>query len=87
MSLTGLGAPQITIAPLFAKLPAAEQAKAFVPAGPNERKVIIATNIAETSVTIPGVRFVVDSGMAKEKRYHAGTGAARHSRAITMRRG
>ncbi|POY72033.1 hypothetical protein BMF94_4948 [Rhodotorula taiwanensis] len=65
---------QITIAPLFAKLPAAEQAKAFVPAGPNERKVIIATNIAETSVTIPGVRFVIDSGMAKEKRYHAGTG-------------
>lgn len=60
--------------PLYAKLPAVEQAKAFVSPTPNERKIILSTNIAETSVTIPGVRFVVDCGLAKEKRYHAGTG-------------
>ncbi|GAA5881642.1 hypothetical protein JCM3774_005706 [Rhodotorula dairenensis] len=65
---------QVTVLPLYAKLPAAEQAKAFVSPAPNERKIILSTNIAETSVTIPGVRFVVDCGLAKEKRYHAGTG-------------
>ncbi|KAG0659288.1 putative ATP-dependent RNA helicase dhr2 [Rhodotorula mucilaginosa] len=65
---------QVTVLPLYAKLPAVEQAKAFVSPAPNERKIILSTNIAETSVTIPGVRFVVDCGLAKEKRYHAGTG-------------
>ncbi|GAA5855522.1 hypothetical protein JCM9279_006036 [Rhodotorula babjevae] len=64
----------LLITPLYAKLAPAEQAKAFAPAPPNTRKVILATNIAETSVTIPGVKFVVDCGLAKEKRYHPGTG-------------
>ncbi|BGP51912.1 Salivary acidic proline-rich phosphoprotein 1/2 [Rhodotorula kratochvilovae] len=64
----------ILVTPLYAKLPPAEQAKAFAPSPPNTRKIILATNIAETSVTIPGVKFVVDCGLAKEKRYHAGTG-------------
>lgn len=68
---------QLLITPLYAKLAPAEQAKAFAPAPPNTRKVILATNIAETSVTIPGVKFVVDCGLAKEKRYHAGTGEFR----------
>jgi ATP-dependent RNA helicase DHX33 len=66
------------VLPLYAKLPAVEQAKAFVSPAPNERKIILSTNIAETSVTIPGVRFVVDCGLAKEKRYHAGTGESHH---------
>ncbi|GAA6005855.1 uncharacterized protein JCM10292_004661 [Rhodotorula paludigena] len=64
----------LLVTPLYAKLPPTDQAKAFAPAPPKTRKVILSTNIAETSVTIPGVRFVVDSGLAKEKRYHAGTG-------------
>ncbi|GAA5834456.1 hypothetical protein JCM11251_007013 [Rhodosporidiobolus azoricus] len=68
------GADEIVVTPLYAKLPAAEQAKAFEPAKPRTRKVILSTNVAETSVTIPGVRYVVDCGLAKEKRYHAGTG-------------
>ena len=38
------------------------------------RRIIITTNIAETSLTIPGVRHVIDSGRVKQKRYHAGTG-------------
>ncbi|CEQ42543.1 SPOSA6832_04364 [Sporobolomyces salmonicolor] len=50
------------------------QARAFAPAPPNMRKIILATNVAETSVTLPGVKYVVDCGLAKEKRYHAGTG-------------
>lgn len=53
------------ILPLFAALPAAQQAKVFVPCPPNARKVILATNIAETSITIGGVRYVIDTGVAK----------------------
>ncbi|GAA6038833.1 hypothetical protein JCM8097_002918 [Rhodosporidiobolus ruineniae] len=67
-------ADEIVVAPLYAKLPAVEQAKAFEPAKPKTRKVVLSTNVAETSVTIPGVKYVVDCGLAKEKRYHAGTG-------------
>ncbi|GAA6059902.1 hypothetical protein JCM10212_005285 [Sporobolomyces blumeae] len=67
-------ADSILVTPLYAKLPAAEQARAFAPTPPNTRKIILATNVAETSVTLPGVKFVVDCGLAKEKRYHAGAG-------------
>ncbi|GAA5968713.1 hypothetical protein JCM3765_003420 [Sporobolomyces pararoseus] len=65
---------QILVTPLYAKLPASEQALAFSPCPPNTRKIILATNVAETSVTLPGVKYVVDCGFAKEKRYHAGVG-------------
>ncbi|ORY76229.1 P-loop containing nucleoside triphosphate hydrolase protein [Leucosporidium creatinivorum] len=64
----------LLICPLYAKLAPSEQAKAFAPAPPNTRKIILATNVAETSVTIPGIKYVVDSGMAKEKQYHAAVG-------------
>ncbi|GAA5875120.1 hypothetical protein JCM16303_005016 [Sporobolomyces ruberrimus] len=67
-------ADSIVVTPLYAKLPAAEQALAFLPPPPNTRKIILATNVAETSVTLPGVKYVVDSGVAKEKRYLAGAG-------------
>ncbi|GAA6003166.1 hypothetical protein JCM10207_001781 [Rhodosporidiobolus poonsookiae] len=67
-------ADSLVVLPLYAKLPAVEQAKAFELPKPNQRRVILSTNVAETSVTIPGVRFVVDCGLAKEKVYHAGTG-------------
>lgn len=60
--------------PLYAKLGPAEQAKAFAPAQPKTRKVILATNVAETSVTIPGIKYVIDTGLAKEKQYHASVG-------------
>ncbi|GAA5915840.1 hypothetical protein JCM6882_006816 [Rhodosporidiobolus microsporus] len=74
LAKTSPQADEIAIVPLYAKLPAAEQAKAFEPAKPKTRKVILSTNVAETSVTIPGVSYVIDCGLAKEKRYHAGTG-------------
>ncbi len=59
--------PGETVLPLFARLPAADQLKVFAPAG--GRKIIVATNVAETSITIPGIRYVVDTGLARISRY------------------
>ncbi|KAI5291764.1 putative ATP-dependent RNA helicase dhr2, partial [Ascosphaera aggregata] len=52
--------PRVQVLPLFAALPQTAQQRVFQPAPPRTRKVILATNIAETSVTVPGVRHVVD---------------------------
>ncbi len=61
--LKGKNLPGVTILPLFARLSAGEQAKVFVP-GPG-RKVVVSTNVAETSLTIPGIKYVVDTGLAR----------------------
>lgn len=58
---------QDDIIPLLASLPAAEQQRAFRPSP--RRRIILATNVAETSVTIPGIRCVIDSGLARISRY------------------
>ena len=55
------------VIPLLASLPAAEQRRAFRPSP--RRRIILATNVAETSVTIPGIRAVIDSGLARISRY------------------
>lgn len=55
------------ILPLFARLTAAEQERVFRPAG--ARRIVLSTNVAETSITVPGIRFVVDTGLARVKRY------------------
>ena len=55
------------VIPLIASLPAAEQRRAFLPSP--RRRIILATNVAETSLTIPGVRYVIDSGLARISRY------------------
>ena len=55
------------VMPLFARLTAAEQSRVF--ARLKRRKVIVATNVAETSITIPGIKYVVDSGLARISRY------------------
>jgi len=60
--------------PLYGSLPPEEQKKVFDPVAPNCRKIIFTTNIAETSLTIDGVAFVVDAGYAKQKEYNAKTG-------------
>ncbi|OAM88008.1 ATP-dependent RNA helicase HrpA [Termitidicoccus mucosus] len=57
------------IVPLFGRLSNAEQQRVFTPT--QRRKIVIATNIAETSLTIPGIRFVVDTGLARVSRYAA----------------
>jgi ATP-dependent helicase HrpB len=61
--------PSIEIVPLFGALDAAVQDRAIAPARQGCRKVVLATSIAETSLTIEGVRIVVDSGMARVPRY------------------
>ncbi|HHM04208.1 MAG TPA: ATP-dependent RNA helicase HrpA [Gammaproteobacteria bacterium] len=59
--------PHTEIVPLFARLAAAEQNKVFQPHG--GRRIVLATNVAETSLTVPGIRFVVDTGLARISRY------------------
>jgi len=61
------------ICPLFANMPPSEQAKAFQ-TNHSGRKVILSTNIAETSVTIPGIKYIVDSGLQKTRVFKSSTG-------------
>ncbi|KAG1149758.1 hypothetical protein G6F37_009873 [Rhizopus arrhizus] len=56
---------KLLVCPLFAALPPSQQQKVFNPAPANTRKVILATNIAETSITISGIKYVIDCGLAK----------------------
>jgi ATP-dependent helicase HrpB len=62
---------------LFGALPAAEQDAALAPGLPGRRKVVLATDIAETSLTVEGVRAVVDAGLARRPVFDAGTGLTR----------
>ncbi|KAJ5888629.1 ATP-dependent RNA helicase prh1 [Penicillium taxi] len=66
--------PKIQVLPLFAALPQAAQQRVFMPAPPRTRKVVLSTNIAETSVTVSGVRYVVDCGKAKVKQFRTRLG-------------
>ena len=66
--------PKMLVLPLFAALPQAAQQRVFQPAPPRTRKIILATNIAETSVTVSGVRFVIDCGKAKIKQFRSRIG-------------
>ncbi|KJR84494.1 ATP-dependent RNA helicase DHR2 [Sporothrix schenckii 1099-18] len=67
--------PHVEACPLYGQLSIEAQNKAFQPASrPFTRKVVLATNIAETSVTVPGVRYVVDNGKAKVKMFRARLG-------------
>lgn len=58
---------KVEILPLFARLSASDQEKVFKPAG--LRRIVLATNVAETSITVPGIGYVVDTGLARVKRY------------------
>ena len=61
------GGPPPEVLPLFARLSQAEQDRIFNPG--NGRRIVLATNVAETSLTVPGIRCVIDSGVARVKRY------------------
>jgi ATP-dependent helicase HrpB len=65
------------IVPLYGALGGDEQARAIEPARPGRRKIVLATSIAETSITIEGVRVVVDSGLARVPRYEPDVGVTR----------
>lgn len=67
----------VLLCPLYGALPLAEQRKAILPAPPGFRKVVLATNIAETSLTIEGIRLVVDSAQERVARFDARTGLTR----------
>lgn len=60
--------PNTEVLPLYARLPTAEQQKVFQP-GRSARRIVLATNVAETSLTVPGIRYVVDPGTARISRY------------------
>uniref|UniRef100_A0A7M5UD86 RNA helicase n=2 Tax=Clytia hemisphaerica TaxID=252671 RepID=A0A7M5UD86_9CNID len=65
---------ELLILPIYANLPSDMQAKIFEPTPPGARKVVIATNIAETSLTIDGIVYVIDPGFCKQKSYNPRTG-------------
>ncbi|KAL8198834.1 UNVERIFIED_CONTAM: putative ATP-dependent RNA helicase dhx33, partial [Gekko kuhli] len=63
------GCPPMVVMPLYASLPYSQQLRVFQVAPKGYRKVILSTNIAETSITITGIKYVVDTGMVKAKKY------------------
>ncbi|KAB1216818.1 ATP-dependent RNA helicase DHX8 [Morella rubra] len=63
------GSRKLLTVPIFSALPSEKQMRVFTPAPAGFRKVILATNIAETSVTIPGIKFVIDPGFVKARSY------------------
>jgi ATP-dependent RNA helicase DHX8/PRP22 len=69
MKALGPGVPELIILPVYSALPSEMQSKIFEPAPPGSRKVVIATNIAETSITIDHVYYVIDPGFVKQNAY------------------
>ncbi|KAK6469605.1 pre-mRNA-splicing factor ATP-dependent RNA helicase DHX16-like [Huso huso] len=65
---------ELLVLPIYANLPSDMQSKIFEPTPPGARKVVVATNIAETSLTIDGIIYVIDPGFCKQKSYNARTG-------------
>jgi ATP-dependent helicase HrpB len=70
-------APDTDVVGLYGALAGEEQMRAIAPAPPGRRKIVLATSIAETSITIEGVRIVVDSGLARVPRYEPDVGLTR----------
>ena len=67
--LEGRKYPGVSVLPLYARLPGSQQGRVYSVKGP---KIVVATNVAETSLTIPGIRYVVDTGLARISRYLPG---------------
>ncbi|KAK0414294.1 hypothetical protein QR680_007254 [Steinernema hermaphroditum] len=74
MKKLGSDAPELIVLPVYSALPSEMQTRIFEPAPKGSRKVVIATNIAETSLTIDGIYYVVDPGFVKQKIYNAKSG-------------
>jgi ATP-dependent helicase HrpB len=73
---TGEG-KEVVVLPLHGELSIEQQSQALQPDPQNRRRVVLATNVAESSVTLPGVRVVIDSGLAREPRYEPNSGFSR----------
>ena len=81
--LTGRRFENTEVLPLLASLPAQQQQRAFKTS--SRRRIVLATNVAETSVTIPGIRYVIDSGVARISRYNHRTQVQRlHIEAVSQ---
>lgn len=65
---------KVHVLPLYSQLPTKEQLRVFEPPPEGSRLIVLATNVAETSLTIPGIRYVFDCGRSKEKQYDLETG-------------
>ncbi|KAH8695084.1 putative DEAH-box RNA helicase [Talaromyces proteolyticus] len=65
---------RVHVLPLYSQLPTKEQLKVFEPPPEGSRLIVLATNVAETSLTIPGIKYVFDCGRSKEKQYDLTTG-------------
>ena len=76
-ALSPIIGPDTDIAPLYGQLTPAEQDRAIQPAAPGRRKIVLATAIAQTSLTIEGVRIVIDSGLSRLPVYEPNTGLTR----------
>lgn len=72
-----LGEDRQELLPLHGDLPVEEQTRVLQPAPDGRRRIVLATNVAESSVTLPGVRVVIDSGLAREPRYDPNSGFSR----------
>ncbi|WP_241093406.1 ATP-dependent helicase HrpB [Xanthomonas sp.] len=73
----GEGSGGVDILPLHGELPVEQQAKVLQPDPQRRRRVVLATNVAESSVTLPGVRVVIDAGLAREPHYDPNSGFSR----------
>lgn len=73
----GSRVPELVICPIYANLPSELQSKIFEPTPAGARKVVLATNIAETSLTIDGIVYVIDPGFVKENIYNPATGMSK----------
>ncbi|TGO16875.1 hypothetical protein BTUL_0023g00510 [Botrytis tulipae] len=73
----GSRVPELVICPIYANLPTDLQTKIFEPTPKGARKVVLATNIAETSLTIDGIVYVIDPGFVKENIYNPATGMSK----------
>jgi ATP-dependent helicase HrpB len=76
-TLVSLANTALEIVPLHGDLPIEQQSRALQPAEEGIRRVVLASNVAESSVTLPGVHVVVDSGLAREPRFDANSGFSR----------
>ncbi|GAA5511991.1 ATP-dependent RNA helicase HrpB [Deinococcus carri] len=76
-ALGALAGADALVLPLYGDLPLAEQRRALVPDPQGRRRVVLATSIAETSLTLAGVRVVVDGGLSRTQRFDPGTGLTR----------
>ena len=72
-ALEALGSDRLEVVPLYSRLSAADQHKVFSSHSSIVRRIVLATNVAETSLTVPGIRYVIDTGVARISRYSVRT--------------